>query len=297
MNAAFRISDLQAQSRAVELGTLPLRDRAVLRLLYRMEAATAQQLTDLAYRRPRKAQHRLQKLWRLRLTERTRIATDHAGAPPYAHRLTHQLRRRLGYRTPRPRITAHLRHLLDSHDVVCALACSTSAAPTGPVQAWLTAPMAARVLRRVEPDGIVVLHVEQRSAVVCIELDEGTEHHPIILDKLERYAVQIGDRTGWHLLLVVPSTDRLVRVRQLAGRAGTAVPGHTWLTLLEDVRRYGLMAKAFAAGSVHDSIALRNLIDDPRDRRSGAPVGGDAWLSMLATGGVEDFDGLLAGRE
>ena len=84
MSAAFRISDARAHPRRVDLAALPARDRAVLRLLYRMEAATARQLTNLAYRRARKAQYRLQQLWLLRLTERTAAATDHAGAPSLA---------------------------------------------------------------------------------------------------------------------------------------------------------------------------------------------------------------------
>ena len=299
MNAAFRSSDVRAQPHRVDIDALPARDRAVLRLLYRMEAATVSQLTDLAYRRARKAQYRLQQLWRLRLTERTPVATDHAGAPPHAHRLTYQVRQRLGYRTPRPQLSSRLRHLLDSHDVVCALAQPTPDAPDGPMQAWLTAPMAAKVLggSAVEPDGVVILQLKARSAVLCIELDEGTEHHPVIIDKLERYAAQLGDRAGWHLLFVVPGRDRLVRIRRLARRPGLAMRGHAWVTLLADVRRRGLSADTHPAWSVDGPVALADLIHDPRDRRSPAPVGSDAWLTMLATGGVEDFDRLLAGTE
>jgi len=219
VSAAFRSSDMRARPQPVDIAALPTRDRAVLRLLYRMEAATVRQLTDLAYRRARKGQHRLQQLWRLRLTERTRVATDHAGAPPYVHRLTYQVRQRLGYRTPRPQLSSRLRHLLDSHDVVCALAQPTSHAQDGPMQGWLTAPMAAKVVgAAVEPDSLVVLQVREQSAVLCIELDEGTEHHPVIIDKLERYATQLGNRTGWHLLFVVPGRERLMRIRRLARR-------------------------------------------------------------------------------
>lgn len=298
MSAAFRSGDVHSRShpRRVDLAALPARDRAVLRLLYRMEAATARQLTDLAYRRARKGQYRLQQLWRLRLTERTSVATDHAGAPPYAHRLTYHVRQRLGYRTRRPQLSSRLRHLLDSHDVVCALAQPIPDAPDGPMQAWLTAPMAGRVLgSAIEPDGVVILQLKKRSAVVCIELDEGTEHHPVIIDKLERYAAQLRDRGSWHLLLVVPGRDRLARVRRLARRPGLEMRGHAWVTLLADVRRRGLNADAHPAWSVDGPVALADLIDDQRDRSSAAPVASDAWLDLLATGGVEDFDRILAG--
>jgi len=299
MNAAFRSSDLLAHPHRSDIAALPTRDRAVLRLLYRMEAATVRQLTDLAYRRARKGQYRLQQLWQLRLTERTRVATDHAGAPPYVHRLTYRVRQRLGYRTPQPQITSRLRHLLDSHDVVCSLAQPTSHAPDGPMQAWLTAPMAAKVFGgRVEPDGVVVLQLREQSAVLCIELDEGTEHHPVIIDKLERYAAQLRNRSGWHLLFVVPGRERLMRIQRLARRPGLAMlRGHAWVTLLADVRRRGLTAETYPAWSTDAPIPMATLIDDERDRGSAAPVGSDEWLTMLATGGVEDFDRLLAGTE
>jgi len=157
--------------------------------------------------------------------------------------------------------------------------------------------MAAKVFGgRVEPDGVVVLQLREHSAVLCIELDEGTEHHPIIIHKLERYAAQLGDRAGWHLLFVVPGRDRLVRIRRLARRPALAMlRGHAWVTLLADVRRCGLATATYPAWSHGGPIALADLIDDPRDRRSATPVGSDAWLAMLATGGVEDFDRLLAG--
>lgn len=298
MSPAFRSSEAAAHPRRVDIAALPARDRAVLRLLYRMEAATARQLTCLAYRRERKAQHRLQQLYRLRLTERVPVATDHRGTPPYAYRLTYHVRQRLGYRTDRPQLSSRLRHLLDSHDVVCALAQPIPDAPDGPMQAWLTDPMAGRILgSSVEPDGVVILQLRARSAVVCIELDEGTEHHPVIIDKLERYVAQLRDRNGWHLLFVVPGRERLIRVRRLARRPGLAVRGHAWVTLLTDVRRRGLNADAYPAWSVDGPVALVDLIDDQRDRSSAALVGSDAWLDMLATGGVEDFDRLLAGAE
>lgn len=280
MNAAFRSSDLLAHPHRSDIAALPTRDRAVLRLLYRMEAATVRQLTDLAYRRARKGQYRLQQLWQLRLTERTRVATDHAGAPPYVHRLTYRVRQRLGYRTPQPQITSRLRHLLDSHDVVCSLAQPTSHAPDGPMQAWLTAPMAAKVFGgRVEPDGVVVLQLREQSAVLCI-------------------AAQLRDRSGWHLLFVVPGRERLMRIQRLARRPGLAMlRGHAWVTLLADVRRRGLTAETYPAWSTDAPIPMATLIDDERDRGSAAPVGSDEWLTMLATGGVEDFDRLLAGTE
>ena len=48
---------------ACDPGHLPLRDRAVLRILNRAGAATVAQLTILAYRNRRLAQTRLRRLW------------------------------------------------------------------------------------------------------------------------------------------------------------------------------------------------------------------------------------------
>ncbi|MDQ3689605.1 MAG: replication-relaxation family protein [Chloroflexota bacterium] len=238
---------------------------------------------------------RLQQLYRLRLTERVPVATDHRGTPPYAHRLTYHVRQRLGYRTDRPQLSSRLRHLLDSHDVVCALAQPIPDAPHGPMQAWLTAPMAGRILgNAVEPDGVVILQLRARSAVVCIELDEGTEHHPVIIDKLERYVAQLRDRNGWHLLFVVPGRDRWSACDAWpCGRASQCAGA--WIALQADVRRRGLNADAYPAWSVQAPVALADLIDDHRDRSSAAPVASGAWLDLLATGGVEDFDRLLTG--
>ena len=81
--------------------------------------------------------------------------------------------------------------------------------------------------------------------------------------------------------------------QRLAGECN----GHAWVALLADVRRRGLAADTYPAWSIDGPIALADLIDDPRDRRSATPVGSDGWLAMLATGGVEDFDRLLAGTD
>ncbi len=36
------------------------------------------------------------------------------------------------------------------------------------------------------------------AAVLCLEVDEGTEHAPVTRDKLEGYAEALKDRPGWH---------------------------------------------------------------------------------------------------
>jgi hypothetical protein len=105
------------------------------------------------------------------------------GGAPNAYRLSPRACTLLGYSQARRRET-HLSHTLDAVEAVCALVRSaapdTRAVPdTHPVQAWLTEPMARHVLGGdVHPDAVVVIQLHGRSAVMCIEIDEATEHMP-----------------------------------------------------------------------------------------------------------------------
>ena len=69
-------------------GHLPMRDRAVLRILNRTGAATVAQLTVLAYRNRRLAQARLRRLWEWGYLERTTLPpAGPRGGAPHAYRL------------------------------------------------------------------------------------------------------------------------------------------------------------------------------------------------------------------
>lgn len=67
--------------------------------------------------------------------------------------------------------------------------------------------------------------------------------------------------------------------------------------LLTDVRMRGLTADPYPAWSIDGPTAVARLINNERNRRSAAPIGSDAWLAILATGGVGDFARLLAGTD
>ena len=70
-------------------GHLPRRDRAVLRILNRSQAATAAQLAVVAYHDRHVAQVRLRRLWDLGYLERILLPPAHApGGAPYAYRLS-----------------------------------------------------------------------------------------------------------------------------------------------------------------------------------------------------------------
>ena len=52
----------------------------------------------------------------------------------------------------------------------------------------------------VYPDS-VVLPAPSGSAVLCLEIDEGTEHGPKIRDKLPRYADALRGRPRWYVIM------------------------------------------------------------------------------------------------
>jgi hypothetical protein len=54
------------------------------------------------------------------------------------------------------------------------------------------------------------------SGVVCLEIDESTQHIAPIRAKLRAYRRAIGGRPAWHALFVVPSSTRGGWLRRIA---------------------------------------------------------------------------------
>lgn len=163
-----------------DLGHLQPRDRAVLRILNRAGAATAAQLTTLAYGNRRVAQDRLSQLWRLGYLERIPVPTA-AGGPAYAYRPSAATLRRLGYRGNPWRGPGYLAHTLDAVEAVCALVRSGEGEPYPPVQLWLPESIADGVLPDgILPDAICVVATTAGSGVICLEIDEATQHIALI---------------------------------------------------------------------------------------------------------------------
>jgi hypothetical protein len=68
--------------------------------------------------------------------------------------------------------------------------------------------MTGGVLSRfVRPDSIVV-STDAGSAVLALEIDEGTEHQRSIRSKLAAYRRPLSSRPTWHLFVVVPGQHR-----------------------------------------------------------------------------------------
>lgn len=290
MTAAFELSRDRAPRRSLDVGLLPVVDRACLRLLGRCESATPEQLARLVYRSRRTAQKRLRRMWQLGLVDRALLPPARGGIP-VAYRVSVRGRERLGYPSRRKEGVTHLRHTLDTVESVCALVGEDRDNPAAlPVALWLTGSMSRDVLGGdVHPDTILVLVLAGGSAVVCLEVDEATQHGSVIVAKLEAYEQALAGRAGWHLLLVAPNDDRVDWIRTLArGVRGTGLAGRGWAVTLGALRTDGLNAPLRSLGPGRAESPLGTLATDRRRRRSSAPVGSAAWVELLGNGGAED---------
>jgi hypothetical protein len=132
--------------------------------------------------------------------------------------------------------------------------------------------------------------VGERSGVLCLETDEATEHAPQIEAKLAIYERVLADRTGWHIVFVVPTPSRLTWLRRVARPDLT---GRGWAVVLADLESDGLDAPVVPLGRSGQPRPLCELITDPRPRRSSTPVASYAWIELLGSGGGEDLDEVL----
>ncbi len=282
MSAIFRPSPDRAHIGRLDLGLLDIRDRACVRLLRRIEVATPDRLAILIYPSRRTAFRHLRRLWQLGLLERAPLPPIRGGIP-VAYRLTRRGMSRLGYTDRRTGGLAHLRHALDNVAAVCALVPAA--------QLWLPESTTADAgIEPARPDSIVVLQAGDRSGVVCLETDEATEHAPQIKAKLAAYARVLADRVGWHVLFVVPTAARLSWLRRVAR---SDLGGHAGAVLLADLESDGLDAPLVPLSRSGQPGPLRSQLDDPRPRRSATPVGSDAWIELLGSGGGEELDEVL----
>ena len=269
-------------------GHLPMRDRAILRILNRTGAATVAQLTILAYRNRRLAQARLRRLWEWGYLERTTLPpAGTRGGAPHAYRLAPAAARRLGYQRSPWRGPGYLAHTLDAVDAVCALVAATDPETDPRVLLWLPESIAADVLPAGPlPDAVVVLAAAHGAVVLCLEIDEGNQHATPIRDKLRAYRRALDGRPGWHALFVVPTADRAAWLRR-AALGLEPDPGSTWVTTLDELRQRGSEARvAPVAVTTAAPTTLAGLPAGP-PRASNAPVGTLRWLEVLGSGGAE----------
>jgi Replication-relaxation len=289
MSTLFRPSSERAQLRRFDLGLLDVRDRACLRLLNRVEVATPTQLAVLIYPSRRTSFRHLQRLWHLGLVDRAPILPIRGGIP-IAYRLSRRGMNQLGYTDRRLGGIGRLRHQLDVVASVCALVRSEPDL----VQAWLPESITADAgLEPAHPDSVVALQGAGGSAVLCLEIDEGTEHAPQIRAKLATYSRVLPDRPGWRVLFAVPTADRLAWLRRAARSEAALLTGRLWAVVLGDLEALGLNAPVTPLGGSRTSAPLWSLLNDPRPRRCPTPVGSNAWVTLLGSGGGEDLDEAL----
>lgn len=280
----------------VDPGLLRYRDRACLRILYRCDVATTSQLMTLVYRRRQTAQERLSALYRLGYLDRAVLPPATRGGAPLAYRVSARGRRRLGYESlTRFRAGTQLRHSLNVVETVCALVRSSTSDGQPLVQVWFSEYDAADVLPGVYPDSVVALQAPSGSAVLCLEIDEATEHGPQIRDKLARYGGALRDCPGWQVVFVAPCRERIDFLARVAKRDGgyPGLAGRAWAVVLGELSRAGLgatVAHLFAGGR---RLTLGQLISDPTLRRCPTPVATDRWLRVLGDGADEETDEAL----
>ena len=288
----FGLSTDRARIARLDVGMLDIRDRACLRLLRRVEVATPDQLAILVYPSRRTAYRHLRRFWQMGLLERASLPPIRGGVP-VAYRLTRRGMNRLGYPDRRTGGLAHLRHALDTVTAVCALVrpAPGSSGPGLPVQLWLPESIAADAgIEPARPDGVVVVQGDGGSGVLCLETDEATEHAPQIRSKLVTYERVLVGRNGWHVLFIVPTASRLAWLRRVGqSRLG----GRVWGVVLADLEAEGLEAPVLPLGRGAEPGALASILADLRPRRSSTPVGSDAWMELLGSGGGEELDEVL----
>jgi hypothetical protein len=289
MSSLFRPSSERAHVGRVDIGLLDVRDRACLRLLNRVEVATPSQLATLIYPSRRTSFRHLRRLWQLGLVERAPILPIQGGVP-VAYRLSRRGMKRLGYTDRRLGGVAHLRHALD----VVASACALVRADPDLVQAWLPESIASDAgVEPARPDSIVALQTTEGSGVLCLEIDEATEHAPQIRSKLPAYERMLPRRPGWHVIFVVPTADRLAWLRRVGSPQAASLDFRVWGVVLADLEASGIDAPVVPVGRAGERQPLRSLLDGPRPRRCPTPVGSDAWVRLLGSGGGEDLDEAL----
>jgi hypothetical protein len=273
---------------------LSVSDRACLRLLEYARVCTASQLATLLYPSLRTALRRTRKLALQNLVTRESLPPDRGGIP-LAYRLSSSGRRRIhlnAYRSPGLITT---RHSLDGVEFVASLVDHDP----GLVQLWWPEYLIPDYDWGVNPDHLVAIDTGVASAFILVEVDESTERPPVIRDRLRAYAKLFEDhRTGWHLLWVANSPERLARLRQIAGSMKLPMlSGRCWGVAIDDVSDRGADAEVLAIGAKDAPRPLREIAADPKARRSEYEVGSAAWISLLANGGKEDIGPFWHGLE
>ena len=138
------------------------------------------------------------------------------------------------------------------------------------------------MIDRVIPDALLAFQLDSGGAVLALEVDEGTEHAPVIRAKLARYAQALDGRDGWHVLFVVGEPQRAGWIRRL-GRADDELgdaAGRAWVTSIDELRERGIRAR-IASLSGPASLRLGDLSGHAARPRALIPVASEEWLRLI----------------
>ncbi len=281
----------------VDPALLPYRDRACLRILYRADVATTAQLVTLVYHRRQTAQERLAAMHAIGLLDRAVLAPISRGGAPIAFRVSAKADDVSAMtRSPAPEPAPSSVIPSTSSRPSAPSSAPIGATSPGPlVQVWLSEPMATDLLPHTYPDSVVALQTLAGSGVLCLEIDEGTEHGPDIRDKLARYAGGFQSRTGWHVVFVAGSRERVDFLARVAKRNDgyPGLRGRGWALVLGQLGAHGLSAIAVPLHVGGQRMSVATLLTDPRPRVCPTPVATDDWLRILGYGGGEEIDQAL----
>jgi hypothetical protein len=289
MRAAFRAVD-PGSATHLDPDLLPITDRALLRLLARHDAVTPAEPAEFVYTDLRRSQEHVLRLYRAGLLDRAPLSRQTPGQAEFAYRLSLLGHQRLATRRALAP-ASYVRHSIDTARAICALN-RTRDRERPPVQLWYTDSMTGDILSRfVRPDSIAVVTTEAGSAVLALEIDEGTEHMRTIRSKLAAYRRPLSLRPAWHVLVVVPGSPRADwMVRQAEW---VHLGERSWVVTHADLARDSLDTMLRPLDPRLPPSSIRSLLRPPQ-RRLPAPVGSRAWLELLASGGGETEDSALA---
>jgi hypothetical protein len=230
----------------------------------------------------------------MRLLNRESLPAEQGGIP-VAYRLSESGRRRLHLNPYRSPSLVTVRHQLDGVEFVTGLARQEP----GLVQLWWPESLIPNLGDGINPDQLVIIDTGEASALFLIEVDESTERPPVIRERLNAYAKMFAVRhAGWYLLWVVNSPARLARLRQIAAPMEIAnLTNRCWGVPIGEVSKIGGSAQVVPIGESLPPRSLRSLATDPKARRTPYPVGSEAWIQLLADGGIEDVHDLWYGVE
>jgi len=217
------------------------RDRHILRLIRWHRVLTTNQVHLMFFSDRNTAQHRMTRLYQLRLVERFRpphggregeyhYVLDRLGAYVVAVMAAPDLDRevKVRWRTDQALSIAtsqRLAHTVGANDLFVRLVAATRRAPDAELVTWWGERYCKAVLGEVvRPDGVGVWREGQATVTFCLEYDRGSEQLGRLTEKAAEYArLERAWGVPYWLLVVVPGPRRERGVRAALSGQGLAV--------------------------------------------------------------------------